>query len=619
MRLKDFRVENYRSIKKTDWIDITSITAFVGQNEAGKSNLCEALYRLNPFVQEVYNIEEDWPLDDWSKKNNKALVCEARFTLDDPQEVEELFRAVNLLADTPALEATESAQAAPLAPPKGKFAKSGIPQSLILKVSAFYDGTRKFTIEEKAVTLDQNLTEEWAKKHLPKCVFIKDYDFPGSQVELPQLAERAKNGWASLSPQDQIMMIILRLAEVDVDEFIQKGASSAGRTQRSFDKRQASYYLSEQFSKLWGQKRVKFEIDIDATTLNILVQDEGYNMPVRLDKRSTGFRWHVAFAWKLTHATKGDYKNCIILLEEPGIHLHYAGHKDLLKILNDLSATNTIIYTTHIATMLDPACPERIRIVEVQNHHTKVVQSVVSSQRIPMMLIETRLGLSPDMTGLLGNRQTLVVEGGTDVLILQKLSGLLQKEGKEGLSNRIYLWPAQTASMTPMYAGFLVGQKFDAGVLLDSDEEGKKAKDKINDLYLSRMKDENQTFRIFMLGDVAKIGKTDAAIEDIFPDEFYLGCVNEAYGLAIKMEDLPVDGSDQIAKRVEIVLKQKYNKDSLDKKLISSVLLRRFDSFTKLADIPEFTVEKAETLFKKINASFDCSIAAANTNKQKVA
>jgi AAA15 family ATPase/GTPase len=46
------------------WTDVNEVAAFVGQNESGKSNLFEALYRINPFAaNEAYNIDEDWPVD----------------------------------------------------------------------------------------------------------------------------------------------------------------------------------------------------------------------------------------------------------------------------------------------------------------------------------------------------------------------------------------------------------------------------------------------------------------------------------------------------------------------------------------------------------------------------
>ena len=587
MRLKEFRVENYRSIRSTDWINVCSITAFVGQNEAGKSNLCEALFRINPYVPAAYVVDEDWPVDNWGGKDPNGLVCEARFELTDPTEISILLNKAGL--------AEPNAQAGP----------GQTPNSLILRVSKFYDNKRKFHLEATGAELDASKVEAWANEHLPKCVYIQEYDFPGSRTELTELmARRNQKKWHELSVEDQTILIVLDLARVNIDEFIKKGQSPEGRTLRSFDKRQASAYLTQQFSKLWNQKEVRFDIDIDASTLNIFVEDKGVGMPVRLDKRSTGFRWYVAFAWKFTHATKGNYKNTILILEEPGIHLHYDAHRDLLKILDDLSLTNTILYTTHVATMLDPAYPERVRIVEVHDHHSRVVEGVVSGQRVPMMLIEARLGLSADMSGLLGSRQTLVVEGGDDALILQKLSGLLQKAGKHGLSERIYLWPAQGASKTPMYAGFLVGHKFDAGVLLDSDEEGQRAKAKIKDLYL-RMLAAGQKFHVFMLKEAAGISKNEPAIEDVFPDEWYLGCVNAAYRVIIKPEDLPQDGSDQITKRVEFVLRRRHGREELDKGMVMSEMLRRFDEWQTADDLPPGTAEKAETLFKRINRAFE--------------
>ena len=89
---------------------------------------------------------------------------------------------------------------------------------------------------------------------------------------------------------------------------------------------------------------------------------------------------------------------------------------------------------------------------------------------------------------MLDNRKVLIVEGGTDKLILEKLSGILRAEGKVGKSDQVYMWPAGTASKTPMYAAFAIGQKWDAAVLLDSDKAGDDAKKKIEELFLKEGK-----------------------------------------------------------------------------------------------------------------------------------
>jgi predicted ATP-dependent endonuclease of OLD family len=221
-----------------------------------------------------------------------------------------------------------------------------------------------------------------------------------------------------------------------------------------------------------------------------------------------------------------------------------------------------------------------------------------------MAVIEASLGLTSDLSGMLGNRKVLIVEGGTDALILNKLSGILTTAGKTGMSDQVYLWPAATSTKAPMYAAFAIGQRWDAGVLLDSDDAGLAAKKKITEMALKDLAAEDgHEFRVLMLGKASGIKKTDVAIEDLFPDEFFRECVNRAYGIAIRDEDLSSDGSTLISKRVEKVLKDRHGKE-LDKKLVLSEMLKDFDSWRKLPDLPKGTVASAEKLFKSINAAF---------------
>jgi energy-coupling factor transporter ATP-binding protein EcfA2 len=420
MRLIEFRVTHYRNIIDSGWVNVQRVTAVVGQNEGGKSNLCEALYRVNPFEGGAkYNIDEDWPADDWGGRDRTATVCQCRFEISEKDEISDLFQAALIPEKVNETEGSGESQS----PPE-------VPTVFNLSANRKYEGDA--TIIATAPTgfsFDPIKLARWVMERMPKFVYIREYDLSGSQIELDYLAQRQGSvQWSQLTNEEQTILIVLKLAAINIQDFLSKGSSPQGRTLRSFDKRQASAYLTKQFARLWKQKDVRFDIDIDNTTLNIFVEDLGLGMPVRLSKRSTGFRWYVSFAWKFTHASQGEYKNCVLLLEEPGIHLHHAGHRDLLELFEELAGTsgtnkvggdNTIIYTTHLATMLDESYPERVRIVEVQNHHSQVVNGMVSSQRRPMMVIESRLGLAGGMSGLLGNRQTLIVEGGDDAIILQ--------------------------------------------------------------------------------------------------------------------------------------------------------------------------------------------------------
>lgn len=604
MRLEEFCVSNYRNIIDSGWIKTTDVTAIVGQNEAGKSNLFEALYCLHPFVKAQYNPDEDWPVDNWKGKRNaeEKPVSQAYFKFGEG-EAEALFK---FAADV-ATDGDDSALDAAITTP---------PDGLRLFAHRGYGYITDFSLRDKQgmaieaadFGLSKDRVSEWASEHVPRFVLIQDYEFSGAQVELNELKNRLDTAGGKrhqLSTDDQTILIILDLADIDLDDFVKKGSSAEGRTLRQFDKRAASAYLTQQFQKLWKQKKVKFDIDVDGPTLNIFAEDEAIGFPVRLNRRSTGFRWYVSFAWKFTHASEGDFDNCTLLLEEPGIHLHYSGQRDLLGVFEDLSVTNTVMYTTHLSSMVDQANPERVRIIETDSdHHLRVTHGVVSSQSGPMAVIESALGLTSDLSGMLGNRKVLIVEGGTDALILSKLSGLLTKSDRVGMSDHIYMWPAQTSTKAPMYAAFAIGQLWDAGVLLDTDEAGHQAHEKIKDMNLKGYAEQTgHEFRVLMLDKAAGVKKTDVAIEDLFPDEWFLDCVNRAYGLALRLEDLPEDGSTLISKRVEIAMKQRQGRE-LKKKDVVVEMLKEFDSWTTIKDLPKGTAENAERLFKKINTAF---------------
>lgn len=602
MRLSKFKITNYRNILDSGWITTTHVTAFVGQNEAGKSNLFEALYCLNPYVDgATYDTAEDWPVDDWKGRQdaNGKRVCEAYFALDE-HDIQSLYEFSSTEAEASGEDDTDDAT---------ENMTKTLPKELSIFAFKSYGYKTGFSVEGAAdLGLNKDKVTEWAVANLPKFVLIHDYNFSGTQVELDQLRARwdqvGRDNRHLLSVEDQTILIVLDLAQIDIDDFVTKGATPDGRTIRQFDKRAASAYLTKQFQRLWTQKKVKFDIDIDGPTLNIFAEDEAIGFPVRLYRRSTGFRWYVSFAWKFTHASGGEFKNCVLLLEEPGVHLHYSGQRDLLRVFEELSDTNTIMYTTHLASMVDQANPERVRIVESRDNHLAISHGVVSSQAAPMAVIEASLGLTSDLSGMLGNRKVLIVEGGTDALILNKLSGILRSGGKKCLSDQVYLWPAATSTKAPMYAAFAIGQKWDAAVLLDSDEAGFAAKKKISEIGVKELAaNGGNEFRVLMLGDASGVKKTDVAIEDLFPDDFFRECVNRAYGIAIRAEDLPVDGSTLISKRVETVLKVRHGKE-LDKKMVLAAMLKEFDSWTSLGDLPGSAAESAEKLFNSINTAF---------------
>ncbi len=89
MLLTGFQVENFRSIDKSEWIDVEDVTALIGTNESGKTNLLCALWKLNPASKDGdINLLTDAPRKLYSQlraSNKDTVFIRTEFLLNDEE------------------------------------------------------------------------------------------------------------------------------------------------------------------------------------------------------------------------------------------------------------------------------------------------------------------------------------------------------------------------------------------------------------------------------------------------------------------------------------------------------------------------------------------------------
>lgn len=86
MKLKRFRVTEFRSVEDSGWIDVENITALVGTNESGKTNLLVPLWKLNPVRDGEIDALADYPRKRYNELRNqedKPIFVRAQFELSD--------------------------------------------------------------------------------------------------------------------------------------------------------------------------------------------------------------------------------------------------------------------------------------------------------------------------------------------------------------------------------------------------------------------------------------------------------------------------------------------------------------------------------------------------------
>ena len=93
MKLEKVEVKDFKSIRNSNAFRVGDITCLVGKNESGKTALLEALYRMNPIIEEQgeFDVTSDYPraeVEDYrhdieSGIKKPAIVVKANYSLED--------------------------------------------------------------------------------------------------------------------------------------------------------------------------------------------------------------------------------------------------------------------------------------------------------------------------------------------------------------------------------------------------------------------------------------------------------------------------------------------------------------------------------------------------------
>ena len=438
---------------------------------------------------------------------------------------------------------------------------------------------------------------------IPTFIYMSDYRaFTGTAL-LDQVKQRNDQKQPTL--EDETLLIIMSLSGLDLDDEVEKG-SSADREQRQYDLDDASQSLTNLIKDRWKQRKYEIEFRADGQHFYTMVKDDqpGAGL-IPLEERSKGFQWFFSFDLLFMHESQGTFKGCIILLDEPGLHLHPDAQSDLLNRMEAYAEGNTLVYTTHLPFMLDLRKPERIRILTERDDGTAfVTDDITLSKPEEKLTLQAALGMKGRQSYLVAQRN-LVVEGADDFMIVTELSNLLIRSRSEGLPEDVYVTAGGGAPEAVYIATFMIGQELEVVALFDSDQSGRDAEAKLTKNWLTRYKGAKAN--TLLLGNaVGESESRDFAIEDLFPEDYYVGKVREIYKkelAAAGAKKLKLKGSDLLCNRVSRALKEatnsKFNKGSVAKRIKSDLIAMK-----SVDELPAGTKEKAERVINAITNAF---------------
>jgi len=624
MVLKRYKVENFRSILDSGWIDCDNVTTLVGINEAGKSNLLLALWKLNPAREGAIDTLHDMPvskLSTFRKTPEDVKFITAVFELDDEAIAKIESSAECNLVGSKSLTVSRFYN--------GRYMfefSNGYPQSTkIEKVTKEGEEGEDPIEEDSIVPLKEEDLGKAILSELPSFVYYSNYGNLSSKIYLPNVIKwlngLSVDGIDINEEQVRTLRVLFEFVQLDPKEILELGkdpkemaiARSSGysnkeptsadikkaeddKEQRSILLQSASGDLTKKFKEWWKQGEYKFRFEADGDYFRIWVSDSVRTDEVALELRSTGLQWFISFYLIFLVESQEQHQGAILLLDEAGLTLHPLAQKDLAVFFDNLSQDNQIINTTHSPFIVDTSNIDRCRVVYMDKEGYTVASSNLRQgsdalNEKSIYAVHAALGLSVSDV-LLQGCQAIVVEGPSDQFYLNAIKGFLIREKLISPEQEIVFVPSGGVKGVPGVVSMISSKADDIPYLIiDSDKSGEDAKKRLlSGLYQGF---EN---RILDIKDYTDIEKSE--VEDLIPFSLIEKGINRIFNSLYE-----VDFKDTYNEKIPIVSQietfAETNGIELEKgwKVGISIAAKVQLKSKKAGDIPKEYIDKWTMLF----------------------
>jgi hypothetical protein len=388
----------------------------------------------------------------------------------------------------------------------------------------------------------------WVAEKLPIFIYFDEYPQLSGHQNIAEYLARKNTEPSQLTAADKNFEKMCKVADLDPTELERLHSVDDHETRNQLANR-AGAVVTAELRRLWKDRQLKVRISPDAHHLDTFVADPNslYDVEVNLDERSRGLKWFFSFYITFAADTKGgSAEKALLLLDEPGLHLHALSQGDLLRHLA-ADFSNQIIYTTHSPFMVPTENLDAVRTVNIsQDGGTTVTNSPTGDART-LFPLQMALGFSLSQSLFVG-ASNLVVEGVTDYWILSSVSEYLQGVGKGGLPKAMTVTPVGDAQKVGYMVALLTAERLQVLVLLDEEKQARGTKEELVKSKLIR--DDNVIFASD--GFAGEARPREADIEDLLDPDVYDALVRESYRAELKGKKLVFNEKiPRVAKRYE--------------------------------------------------------------------
>ena len=578
MIIKKAIINNFKSIEHIeldfDKVGDSYTKIFVGLNESGKSNILEALSYYNA-PEGNYKFEELC-----NQKCVDDITClDITFHLDfeETGNYNDHFKKSFKIHPDFYFELKNVTKKIYLQEGSNSFVSQfsweiEIPQEKFIinrNIPISYREVREYEIDKQVnitagitdIIEDEILTKEnFAQKYNGFIeTYIKDHEPKVSiwnSSDKYLITDVDLNGYAKNINSNKTLKNIFNLGGYKSDGKI-TGAISKIHTSkdRSRLKSKLQSALNENINEIWGNNNIEFEIGIAETgKFSILVKDKGKeneNERFTMSDRSLGAKHFLSLILSLSLETKNqERKNELILIDEPEVHLHPSGIRDLSKELLKIGQNNHVFLATHSPFIIDKQHKTRHYIVKKNNRAmTEITRIKETDSFTDDEVLNEAFGINVYRDLL--NPHSVLVEGASDKTILKKTFKCLGKDDIGIINGHGSNIVNLSSKMDHDGISLLV--------IVDDDNDGKNHKEKI--IKIGGIYSENNVFTIRdLVGDIILNG----TIEDTLDPGFVRKSFHEFLKEEKKQIQFSLTEGTPIISQIESVLKRKENMSKQD-------------------------------------------------------
>ena len=515
MYIHSVKLVNYKSIGEYDEAEVIlepKITAIIGKNESGKSNVLEGLSRVqllfgndSAFSNSIVNRNCETGTENYYIVVLKATSDEIALGVTTDTQIVfkkseysatggilQLYASVVGDSISNTIEFLDTISKNPFQLNSQEMTAYKDSRSELLKKDSL--NIPKITsaleyMKSRISKLDKTYQEEFERlilnaqklwlsliTKIPSVFYRKADKHLNASYKIDEIEKELGN--TAVNP-NSLLRELVKVIGIPTSDFIVASRSGNSSTQVSLRRKinkLIDEHINKKFKDFYQTEEISLLFDSN-NGVSVFAVESNEGQALMLSERSNGLRWYLE-TFIDAQANDINGRNVVYLLDEPGTSLHVNAQRKLISLFNHLAEKgNQVVYTTHSPYMLDVENEGvyRIRAITKDSEgYTKIYKTAYDSRIAPDTQKDTltpiirALGMNlNDTFGPAKDKINIVTEGMSDYIYICMMAKVLKLD-----PNRYTIIPSVGASNCVNICSILHGWGCKYIAVFDYDKAG---------------------------------------------------------------------------------------------------------------------------------------------------